>query len=118
LRLDGRLLCWGDDEFRQISGKNAVIASGQLRYPIQSVSTGSRHTCAIGSEKSFACWGSNEDGKVDGYNDPSNRSAELKFPVLSVSAGAVHICAIGAEYSFACWGKRCLWIVQRVLASW
>jgi hypothetical protein len=89
-----------------VSGKNAVIASGQLRYPIQAVSSGSAHTCAIGSEKSFACWGRNEEGQVDGYLDPAKRSAELKNPVLAVSAGGYHTCAIGVEKSFACWGNN------------
>jgi hypothetical protein len=46
LRLDGRLLCWGDDDKRQVSGKNAVIDSGQLKLPIQSVSAGRLNTPA------------------------------------------------------------------------
>jgi alpha-tubulin suppressor-like RCC1 family protein len=61
------------------------------------VSTGGRHTCAIGDDRHLECWGSNDEGQCD---------TECTTYWIRVSAGDRHTCAIAADRSIKCWGAN------------
>jgi alpha-tubulin suppressor-like RCC1 family protein len=74
----GAIYCWGDDGDLQIGrgpfsgGANDVVTSPSLvqrgempaGVTFVSVSTGSRHSCGVGSDGSAYCWGSNTFGAL------------------------------------------------------
>lgn len=73
----GTAWCWGDDKDLQLgrgqvtgsngfSGTPAVVAQGE-RLPgvaFTTISTGTRHSCAVGSDGNAYCWGSNVYGAL------------------------------------------------------
>lgn len=73
----GAVFCWGDDTDLQLgrgqfSGGNGVgvtavqVVQGERAAGVTftSVSTGSRHSCAVGSDGNAYCWGSNVGGAL------------------------------------------------------
>lgn len=78
LTTSGAIFCWGDDSDLQIGrgpfsgGSNGVSATpsrvtgGELPGGVTfvAVSTGSRHSCGVGSDGSAYCWGSNVFGAL------------------------------------------------------
>ena len=60
----------------------------------KAISAGSRHSCAIRSDDTAACWGYNYDGEAE--------APEGTFK--AISAGSRHSCAIRSDDTAACWG--------------
>ena len=73
----GAIYCWGDNADLQLGRGPFSGAAGPSGSPVQvlggelpggvtfvSVSTGSRHSCAVGSDGSGYCWGSNVFGAL------------------------------------------------------
>jgi alpha-tubulin suppressor-like RCC1 family protein len=98
-----------------------------LRYPLldevgqsdwQTVSAGAEHTCALKTDGTAYCWGSNQYGQLGTTatdtmcvnagvtypcaDRPTLVSTSLKF--LSISAGQRHTCAITTARDAYCWG--------------
>ena len=77
LTTTGAVFCWGDDADLQLgrgqfTGGNGIgttpvqVAQGERAAGVTftSVSTGSRHSCAVGSDGNAYCWGSNVLGAL------------------------------------------------------
>jgi alpha-tubulin suppressor-like RCC1 family protein len=100
-----------------------------LRYPLldeagqanwKTVSVGAEHSCALVTDGTAYCWGSNQYGQLgvavtDTVCTTSNTSfacsdvpiavsTNLKF--VSISAGQRHTCAITVENAAYCWGAN------------
>ena len=60
------------------------------------ISAGWDHTCAIRTDKTAVCWGSNNDGRADA---PDGR-------YTAITAGHSHSCAIKTDRSAVCWGSN------------
>ena len=60
------------------------------------VTAGRLHSCAIGPDRTIACWGDNEFGQTDA---PSGE-------FTSVSAGWEHTCGLRADQAAVCWGTN------------
>jgi alpha-tubulin suppressor-like RCC1 family protein len=74
----GEVYCWGDDSDLQLgrgpstggpnsaSGVPARVAGGELpnSVTLTAISTGTRHSCAVGSDGNAYCWGSNVFGAL------------------------------------------------------
>ena len=60
-----------------------------------SVSAGFAHSCGVKTDRSVACWGSDQDGQ------PSPPAGSF----VSVSAGYAHNCGVKTDRSVACWGS-------------
>ena len=85
VRNDGRILCWGNDDYGQAT---------PLAGTFQQVSAGESHTCGIKTDGRVVCWGSNSRGK-------STPPAGI---FQQVSAGDDHTCGVKTNGSVACWG--------------
>jgi alpha-tubulin suppressor-like RCC1 family protein len=101
-----------------------------LRYPLldeigtsdwQTVSTGAEHTCALKTDGTAFCWGSNQHGQLgvavtnticNGGDSTTFACASRPTPVtttfkfLSISAGERHTCAITTNREAYCWGAN------------
>ena len=69
--------------------------AGQL--DIVPISAGYQHTCAISSDRSIQCWGSNSHGQL---------FAPLANNFSQVDVGRFHVCALDADGAITCWGDN------------
>ena len=93
LRLDGSLLCWGNNDWGQ-----SDAPSGAFR----AVAVGELHSCGVGVDGAVVCWGDNSLGQVEA---PSGVFG-------AVAAGAAHSCALRENGSVVCWGDNSLGQVE------
>lgn len=81
------------------------------------VAAGGDHTCAIQTNGSIKCWGSNSSGQLGignqttmgdqaGQMGADLPKVDLRLPAIQLSAGDNHNCAILADYSLKCWGDN------------
>ena len=140
LSSDGSLKCWGSSTVGQLGyGNSKTVGDNELPSSVGSVSvtplpfvtvkqivTGALHTCALLSDDSVRCWGSNNDGEV-GLGNASNQVGgptnqfigddELPSSIAPVSvtktsgikaeqlvSGDYHTCALLSDDTIQCWG--------------
>ena len=124
---DGRVKCWGDNEFGQLglgdtNDRGAESGSMGQNLPevllgssAKTVTAGETHSCALLNSGRVKCWGNNAVGQL-GIGDTENRgdgSGEMggNLPEVpldrnakAVVAGGKHTCAILDNNSVQCWG--------------
>ena len=66
------------------------------------ISSGEDHTCALRSDSSPVCWGSNY--LTFDYVGQASPPPGERFTVIS--SGSSHTCALRADGSPVCWGKQ------------
>ncbi len=126
LRGDGSVLCWGNDQFAQVSGAPQGAGFRQLV-------SGGVVSCALDGDGLAACWGSNAQsvlnvvperfealamgwdaacgrtatGSYDcwGSDEAGKRSGRPEEPVLDFAIGWMQGCAIRLDGSLDCWGN-------------
>jgi len=103
-----------------LAGASTPIHAKNLAAPRVSnalqVAAGGDHTCAIQTNGSVKCWGSNWAGQL-GYGDMRQRGDEpgqmgTNLPIVDlgpntatqISAGAAHTCVILNDSTLKCWG--------------
>eukprot|EP00439_Symbiodinium_sp_Y106_P073061 s322_g13.t1 len=89
LRADGRLTCFGDNEYGQCDVPADL-------GPVSAVSAGAAHTCALRADGRLICFGDNKHGQC-------GVPADLG-PAVAVSAGNEHTCAVRADGWLICFG--------------
>ncbi|MDM8531619.1 hypothetical protein QUF63_10645 [Anaerolineales bacterium HSG25] len=88
----GQVQCWGDNAYGQLgdgsyNDKTRPITVTGLTTPVNTITTGYDHTCAVTTDETTLCWGRNDYGQLG--NDSSTRSAvpvELGYAILDVDA--------------------------------
>lgn len=85
VRVEGSLVCWGDNTYGQSAPPAGTFTS---------VSSGFYHSCAVRTNGSVVCWGWN------GYGQSSPPAGSFK----SVTAGYAHTCSVRADAAAVCWG--------------
>lgn len=75
-----------------------------------SVSAGNGHTCALSTDGTAYCWGSNRYGQLGiGSVDTLPHSTPLKVPGLprmgAIAAGDQHTCGLSTSGTAYCWGN-------------
>ena len=113
LLADRSAVCWGDDADGEI-GDGAPGATPRGPTPVmglvgaRSLSAHWQHACAILSDGSVACWGSNSSGQL-GDGTEINRAQPVAVPglqnVVAVATGLSHTCAMTAG-AVHCWGDN------------
>lgn len=77
------------------------------------VAVGDAHACALRSDGTVVCWGSNDAGNLgDGTTTNSPLPVQVRGlggvgtleGVREIGAGSVHTCAIGGDERLLCWG--------------
>lgn len=110
----GTVRCWGSNFFGNLGNGRTDLASlpvdvlGLSNVSRLSVGGQSLHACALRSDRTVWCWGSNSDGQL-GIGDIENRSIPVQvvglMDAVQVSVGFQHSCALRASGAIVCWGK-------------
>lgn len=130
---DGSITCWGSGVNGELGIERSTFNGSLLgdepneigehipRIDVAGAATqivtGSRFTCALLTDGSVKCWGSNGDGQLGqgslsgirgsasqmGVNLPA---VDLDGTATQISAGFAHVCALLTDGSVKCWGKN------------
>ena len=121
-RTDSTLWCWGRNEMGAVgSGTHEVfvLEPAQVAGPagwsqVSANGTNARrqrrsHTCAVKTDATLWCWGSNRDGELglgEASDDPvrTPRQVAPERDWATVTAGERTTCAIATDGSLWCWG--------------
>ena len=87
LRVDGTLVCWGDQPDLLNESHEKFI----------SVAVGREHSCGLRPDGSPVCWGRDLDGRAQ-------PPVHDKF--AAISAGYAHTCALRPDGTPICWGSQ------------
>ena len=115
VNVDHQVYCWGRNNMGQLGNDSTtdssvpVLVRGLEGIKIDSVVSGSLHTCAYESKGRAWCWGSNRDGKLGAgieavFSPIPVLVLEPVDQVISLSAGATFTCAAGGTGQTWCWG--------------
>ncbi|MGM0557116.1 MAG: protein kinase domain-containing protein [Myxococcota bacterium] len=122
---DGALRCWGWNSVGQLGlGHTNDVGDDEIPTavdpidvgaPVEQVSVGRRHVCALVEDGNVRCWGWNNKGQLGyGYTDnigddetpASAGDVELSAPAVQVAAGGLHSCALLLSGEVQCWGDN------------
>jgi alpha-tubulin suppressor-like RCC1 family protein len=117
---DGRLWCWGANEFGQLgNGQSSntpattAVQVTALGHAVVHVAAGLNHTCAILADSTLWCWGNGTEGELgNGQQGLGTRSlvplqvTPLGASVASVSVGDELSCALTLAGAVFCWGAN------------
>ncbi|HWM20536.1 MAG TPA: hypothetical protein VNO51_12670 [Ilumatobacteraceae bacterium] len=113
---DGRVKCWGWNEFGQLGDGTRITyrgiepgAVGGIDNAV-SVSAGYTHSCAVLANGTVKCWGDNRFGQLGDGGTVSWAPAPLSVVgitnAVAVSSGGYHSCALLADRTLRCWGQN------------
>ncbi|MDY0000199.1 MAG: hypothetical protein RBU30_02775 [Polyangia bacterium] len=120
---DGRVYCWGANNYGQLGvGSSDLYSTTPLEVGLSeravAIALGAVHTCAIAATGSLYCWGDNQWGELgDGTRVNRNLPTLVSFEevygsmpeVYQVALGGAHTCALirtqdATEPLVSCWG--------------
>jgi alpha-tubulin suppressor-like RCC1 family protein len=113
---------WGGNDFGQLAPSAGYVNSLPFPLPkpgdldiaslgatLSQADAGRKFTCAVLSNKSAHCWGSDDYGQ-NGRDESLGEVVSLDQPVLEntffVSSGEQHVCALDIEGRVHCWGRN------------
>ena len=116
VRGDATLWCWGFNSNGELGVGDTVNHSLPQQVTSSaatgwaSVSAGGIHTCAVGTDATLWCWGSNLHGQLGtGGASPQALPQQVTSPAqagwTSVAAGLNHTCATRTHH-LLCWGEN------------
>lgn len=125
LLTNGVVKCWGENVFGQLGyGHGARIGDDETPASIQGLrfdaevielAAGLNHTCALLSDATVHCWGSNTFGQL-GYGHTRNvgddesvtaaPAVQIGAEVSHIAAGWMNTCAILSDGQLKCWGDN------------
>jgi len=117
---DQKIKCWGNNSKGQLGNNSTgtsvlapVLVTGITTAIALPSGTGAYHTCAILSDQTIKCWGSNLNGQlgnnstVDALTPVSVTGITNAYSIsLGGSVGSGHSCALLTDKSMRCWGKN------------
>ncbi len=119
----GNIRCWGHNNWGQLGAGTSMKAfqpvsvsgpggQGTLSGVLE-VTAGSNHSCALKTDNTVWCWGSNSSGQLgDNTNERSFFPVQTRGPggpgflqdVVALSATGGHTCAVLTDSTAWCWG--------------
>ena len=116
LMLTGGVKCWGDNGHGQLGNGTTVTRSVPgdvtgLTSGVAQVSQGMDDACALMTDGTVKCWGTNSEGEL-GHGTTSADVLTpvdvlgLPGPVGSVSASSYHSCVVTTAGAAMCWGSN------------
>src|SRR5579884_1174791 len=113
IKTNGTALCWGYDNYGQVSGTSCCLFISTSQPPgdgaFSQISAGQYHTCGIKTDGSALCWGYDYYGQVDGTPTSTNNYSATGPPpgggtFTQISAGLGHTCGLKTDGTVLCWG--------------
>lgn len=112
-RVDGPLLCWGDNGSGQLGRGERSDEGGPQRVPgldaVTGLSCGSQHCCAVRADQTLWCWGDNRRGQL-GDGTTTQRPTPVQVAGLtevgSVAAADEHTFAVLRDGTVRAWGDN------------
>ena len=114
---DGTARCWGENDngrlgdgdlIGNISRETPVVVTGLTNA--KKVTLGADFSCALLTDGTVKCWGSNNTSNQLGDGTSTNRATPVSVVNLSgavdVGAGGSHACAVLASGGVRCWGEN------------
>jgi alpha-tubulin suppressor-like RCC1 family protein len=108
-----RVECWGSNYSRQLGNPHPgytvrPVPVTLLSGAVAAVSAGERHACALMTDSTVRCWGSDGSGQLGlGLStSPSGPVRGFHGQPVAVSAGSYHTCAVTSEGTIDCWGSN------------
>ena len=114
---NGTVKCWGMNSYGSLG--NGTTSSIGIHTPVSvlgistaiAVTAGSSHTCALLSDGTMKCWGSNTYGEL---GDGTTSSTGIPTPVfvsgistaVAIANGGYHSCAVLSDGVVKCWGHN------------
>jgi len=115
VKADGSAWCWGYNLKGRLgdgtlTSRSAPTAVSGLSSGVTQISAGGHQTCALKSDGSVWCWGSNQYGQI-GDGTTTDRLVPtpvfgLPFPAAGVFCGGAHVCALLDRGALWCWGNN------------
>lgn len=115
VQLDGVLKCWGDNASGQLGVVESYNKSGSVHQVGDdqnwtAVAVGGKHSCALKTDTSLWCWGSNMFGQLGTSTSETFRSTPQRVGTdlgwTSVDLGKQHSCATRIDGRLWCWGDN------------
>lgn len=116
VRSDKTLWCWGSivSGMTVSAGRPTVkrsVKSTPVQVPltnVTSVAVGPAHACAVLTDRTARCWGSNTLGQLgNGTTNDSDQPVPVRLTqVRQVDVGDRHTCAVTTSNSVWCWGSN------------
>lgn len=110
----GRIWCWGSNAFGQLGDGTRMMRISPVRVSgldkgVTQVALGEAHSCALMSDGSVRCWGTNARGELgDGTAQERHSPVLVKglrsATAVQITAGAFHACALLSSGTVKCWG--------------
>ena len=125
---EGEAACWGSNAMGLLGDTTADAACVDIRWLIAApcsatpvrvagglrfttIAAGRTHSCALTSEGTAYCWGSNSHGQLGvgsadtaAHAAPAAVGGDLRF--VGLAAGATHTCGVVATEELYCWGSN------------
>lgn len=112
LLADQTVKCWGSHAFGQL-GTGTDITNSATPVVVAELSgvddlaAGGLHTCAVLSDHTVKCWGSNANGELgDGTTIDANAPVTSAATGVRVKSGGFHTCLLGENGTLSCWGSN------------
>ena len=120
-----KIKCWGGNNDGQLGlghtnniGDNELVSTQSfvdVGSETLQVEVGNVHTCALLTDKTVKCWGSNGFGQLgrgvteiigDGESPSSIQSLNLGEAIKQIALGSSHSCALTESGRIKCWGQN------------
>ncbi len=111
---DGRVKCWGSNNFGQLGDgsnkdRSIPVDVAGLGGNATKIAIGGEHSCALIDTGAVKCWGRNNSGQLgDGTASPRSVPADVSglTGVTAIAAGFNHTCAVTSGGGVSCWGQN------------
>jgi len=112
LKSDTTVWCWGKNGSGQLgdgttTDRSRPVQVADLTGAVSVDTGGNDFACALKSDETMWCWGSNGTGQLgDGTNTNRSRPVQVKdlTGVTQMATGYGHACAVKSNGTVSCWG--------------
>jgi alpha-tubulin suppressor-like RCC1 family protein len=113
---DGRVQCWGWNDFFQLGNDPPAANASSTPVTVNGITNpavlapGAEQTCVVQPDGTMRCWGWNDFGQLGNgsprgtFNPPAATVTGLATAVTA-SSGAEHTCAVLQDGRVQCWGR-------------
>jgi len=107
---DGRVACWGSNEFFELGQEGAERSLSPIEVEglpsMARLVRGSTYTCGFSPEGTLWCWGDGSEPLLGSSIQPSRDWVMDVDDIVDIQSGGAHSCVVEAAGTIQCWGFR------------